>query len=339
MNSGDEWLAAVAQKMCDAQAKGLALTPERLTVKELLARYNSMRRGDWINTRIRNKLEELQLLTSPDFASAWFGGTISITLIPEATDTASRYKGPDPTLRIGALEAAHNRPMSVKPDQHLVAATTVMQLHNFSQMPVIANQRDVKGIISWKSIGARLAMGCDSAFVRDCMEPAHEIDKETPLFDAIAVITKHGYALVRDRQAGNIISGIVTASDLSNQFQSLAGPFLLAGEIEEHLRNLVHGKFTVDQLRAASFNTPDRQIDGAGDLTLGDYCRLLSKPENWELLGLQIDRKEFVAHLDKVRAIRNDIMHFEPEGLEEDEILLLQDLAKFFEELVRMGAM
>ena len=335
MNGGDEWLTDVAQKMRDAQAGGLAPTPERLTVRELLAKYGFMRRGDWIKTRIRSKLEELQLLTTPDFASAWLGDAIAITLIPEA----SGYKGPDPTLRIGALDAAHNKPMSVKPDQPIVAATTVMQLHNFSQMPVMTNQRDVKGIISWKSIGARLAMQCECEFVRDCMEPAQEIDKETPLFDAIGAITKHGYALVRDRQAGNIINGIVTASDLSNQFQSLAGPFLLAGEIEGHLRNLVHGKFTVEQLRAASVNTPDNEIYDAGNLTLGDYCRLLSKPEHWELLGLQIDRKEFVAHLDKVRAIRNEIMHFEPEGLDEDDILLLQDVAKFFEELVRMGAM
>ena len=154
MNGGDEWLAAVAQKMRDAQANGLALTPELLTVRELLNRYGFTRRGDWINTRIRNKLEELQLLTSPDFASAWFRGTISITLIPEATDTASRYKGPDPTLRIRALDAAHNKPKSVKPDQHLVAATTVMQLYNFSQMPVMTSQRDVKGIVSW-SLSAR----------------------------------------------------------------------------------------------------------------------------------------------------------------------------------------
>ena len=319
MNGGDEWLAAVAQKMRDERANGLAPTPERLTVRELLAKYGFMRRGDWINTSIRNKLEELQLLTTPDFASIWLGDTIEITPILEA----SGYKSPDPTLRIGALDAAHNKPMSVKPDQHLVAATTVMQLHNFSQMPVMTSQRDVKGIISWKSIGARLAMGSECAFVRECMESAQELDKETPLFDAIGVITKHGYALVRDQQAGNIISGIVTASDLSNQFQSLAGPFLLAGEIEGHLRNLVHGKFTADQLREASANTPDNEIDDVGDLTLGGYYRLLSKPEHWELLGLKIDRQKFLEHLDKVRIIRNDIMHFKPEGLEEDEILLL----------------
>lgn len=340
MNAGDEWLTAAAQKMRDAQANGVVPTPERLTVSELLAKYSYHRRGDWINSRIRNKLEALQLRTVPDFNRTWLGGVISVELVPEERGMVPSSGRPDPTLRVGALDAAHNKPMSVHPDKPIVAATTVMQLRDFSQLPVMTGQREVKGIISWKSIGTRMVLGCKCEFVRDCMDYAQVIDIETPLFDTIGDITKHGYVLVRDRQAQNVISGIVTASDLSNQFQNLAGPFLLAGEIEGHLRNLVHGKFTVDQLRKVSANAPNgKEINSADDLTLGEYCRLLEKPEHWDLLGLQIDRKEFVEHLDKVRDIRNDIMHFKPEGLDEAETRLLQDVAKFFEELANIRAL
>ena len=340
MPDGDEWLAAIAQKMRGDLENGLVPTPEHLTVRDLLAKYGFMRRGSWIESRIRDQLEAHQLRTVPDFNSTWIGGVISVELVPAESGTAPSNGRPDPTLRVGALDAAHNKPLSVHPDQPIIAATTVMQLRDFSQLPVMINQREVKGIISWKSIGTRMALGGKCEFVRDCMDDVQVIDIETPLFDTIGAITKHGYVLVQDKQSGNIISGIVTASDLSNQFQNLAGPFLLTGEIEGHLRNLVHVKFTVDQLRKVSANTPNgKEINSADDLTLGEYCRLLENPEHWDLLGLQIDRKEFMEHLDKVRDIRNDIMHFKPEGLDEPEIRLLQDVAKFFEELANIRAL
>ena len=52
--------------------------------------------------------------------------------------------------------------------------------------------------------------------------------------EAIPVIVEHGYVLVR--QIDRKISGIVTASDLSLQFQELAEPFLHVREVELHLQ-------------------------------------------------------------------------------------------------------
>jgi CBS domain-containing protein len=46
------------------------------------------------------------------------------------------------------LAAANNPPLNVHPDSPLSAATTIMQLHDFSQLPVLANERTVRGIIS-----------------------------------------------------------------------------------------------------------------------------------------------------------------------------------------------
>ena len=47
----------------------------------------------------------------------------------------------------------------------------------------------------------------------------------------------------------NRIAGIVTSSDLGNQFMELAGPFLILGEIEMHLRRLVLKGFTLQELQ------------------------------------------------------------------------------------------
>ena len=318
--------------------KGAAPNPETLPIRELLAKFGYSRRGDWIVSRIRNQLEELNLRTVPDFEVGWIDSSISIELDSEVTGASPLGKQPDPTYRIGMLDAAHNEPIGVTPNDSLNVATTKMQLHDFSQLPVMETAHSVKGVISWKSIGTRHSLRCECQFVHQCMDPQQEVSINTPLFEVIGTIQTHSYVLVRGDN--NAISGIVTASDLSHQFMQLASPFLFIGEIEGHLRNLIHRKFTVEEMTEASLGQEEgNTIAGTADLTFGEYCRLLQKPERWERIGLNIDRHEFTAHLDSIRELRNDIMHFNPDGLSEKDIKKLQDVARFFEDLVRYGVM
>ena len=201
------------------------------------------------------------------------------------------------------------------------------------------NKWNVKGIISWKSIGARLTHGSKCDLVQDCMEtPAQILQIATPLVEAMSAVTKHGYVLVK-RDDGTI-SGIITASDLATQFETSAAPFILTGEIEGHLRRLIHGKFTLDEMRETAKGTQGgKPIDGASDLTLTGYHALLGKAEYWGRLQINVDRDQFRAHLETVRDIRNNLMHFNPDGLSLKEIAALRNLARFFEDLVRFGAM
>lgn len=346
ISNGDTWLTEIAQRMKNEFENGNAETPERLTVRELIGKYGFLRRSDWINNRIQNRLDELDLVAVPDFTNQWLDTTIAIELDPEITGESSDGKRRDPTRRVDSLEAAHNKPMCVKSGDKLNVAIALMLLHDYSQLPVIDNNHmdknhEVKGVISWQSIGARLALERKCEYVRQCMEsaaqiPKVEILKEAPLFEAISIIAEQGYVLVRDREAGNIIGGIMTATDLSNQFALLAEPFLRVGEIERHLRNLIHRKFTLEELMEAS---QGKKIEGTANLTLGDYQQLLGRPEHWERLGLNIDRREFVKHLCRVRKIRNELMHFTSDGICDEHMQLLRDVAKFFDGLVRMGAM
>lgn len=228
----------------------------------------------------------------------------------------------------------------MKPNDLLACAITKMQLRDFSRLPVIdgtkPNVNNLKGIISWRSIGFRLAFGCECQEVRHCMEPAQKIHEDTSLFEAISIVTKYGYVLVEDRN--RTICGIVTASDLSNQFEKIAGPFLLVGEIEGHLRNLIHGEFTIAEMKGDQQITNDQEITGTADLTFGHYQRLLTNPEYWKRLALSaLDRKEFGDCLESARAIRNDIMHFDPDGITLEEITTLRNLAGLLENLARTG--
>lgn len=346
MRNGEQWLRDVAQRLRDEAEGGALPAPERTTVRGLLEHFCYERRGSIINRRIQNLLEELDLKTEPDFLVEWIDAKISISSASSGGTQPAAGEAPESALRVGSLEAAHvNVPpnsglVSVTRDQSLLAATTLMQLHDFSQLPVMpsGNDRDVNGLISWRSIGERRALGLPSEHVRDCMNPSPEIlPIDMPLFDAIGRIKLHDYALVR--QPDRRISGIVTVSDLSEHFLSLAGPFFLIGQIERNLRRLIHGRFTIDEMREAANHRPGgEQIGGSADLTFGEYCRLLGKEERWRQAGIQASRKEFISRLERVREIRNDVMHFDPDGPDPEDVLLLQQTARFVESLTQAGA-
>ncbi|MGH7134206.1 MAG: hypothetical protein ACREHD_00615 [Pirellulales bacterium] len=90
--------------------------------------------------------------------------------------------------------------------------------------------RTVKGMITWESIGSRIALGKDCQTVQDCMEPhANELRIEESLFEAVRVIAEHDCVLVRGHE--NMVTG-----PISEQFRRLAEPFLLLGDIENRIR-------------------------------------------------------------------------------------------------------
>lgn len=309
------------------------ITPSRITVRMILDWIGVSRRGNNVNWQVRRALEHAGLETQPEFEWAYVHLALKFVKVgsDEDRDASSTI------YRIDGLESANRKPVSVKPECQLSEATTLMLTNDFSQLPVMATEREVKGIISWKSIGSRLALGKRCYLVKDCMDPAQVINAEASLFEAINIIAKQDYVLVRAHD--RIICGIVTASDLSQQFRDLAEPFLLIGECEHLIRRLIHGKFKVDELEEAkNSNDTDRKVTGIADLTFGEYVRLLSDKNRWVKLKLPIHRKEFVSKLDRVREIRNDVMHFDPQDIDPEALQALREFVRFLKELRRIGA-
>jgi hypothetical protein len=201
----------------------------------------------------------------------------------------------------------------------------------------MTSAREVKGIVSWKTLGTRLALKRPCVHARDCMEDARLLPLNESLFSALSIIAAHDYVLVQ--APDKVICGIVTASDLNEQFLLLAEPFLLVGEIENGVRRLLHGKFTLQELESAKAPTDDgRHIETPADLTFGEYVRVIEQEANWKKLKLEIDRAAFVNQLNRVRDIRNDVMHFDPDGLEEDDLKFLREFAQFLKRLRDVGA-
>lgn len=336
--------------------------PAPITVRELLSWFGAQRRGSIIAFLINEELTSVGLKTKPDFYVTYIDGRIEFELSendadehserePPELETTSLSGGPgeegegthirrvlstDPTYRIGRLRWANVTPTSLAPNQSVMQAVTVMLTNDFSQLPVMVGEREVKGAVSWSSIGKSLALGEKCLEVRECMESPRIISSDTSLFDAITEIVKHQYVLVRD--PSNKISGIVTTSDLSLEFQQLTEPFLLLAEIENHVRYLIQkGGFTTKQLQQYCEHESDQSAaDGVFGLAFGDYIRLLESEESWGQLSLALDRAIFIKKLDEAREIRNNVMHFDPDGITDQELDALRKFAGFLQKLQPM---
>lgn len=346
--------------------------PEPITVRQLMAWIGSTRRGARVVYHVRSYLNRNSMGTRPDFESVPLDATIEFYKITEqasmvsngeteepATPTESTFTvtlhseadaeiitspqlvsgaAPEPAFLVSRLPAANIELISVKPDETLNQAITLMLRHDYSQLPVMTNEREVKGVISWESIGPKLALAQEtSEYVRDYMKPHNEIKSSDSIFYAIPRIVDSNYVLVRSEN--RTITGIITTADLSIQFKQLSEPFLLLSEIENHIRKLIDGKFQKEELTSASDpNISDREIETVADLTFGEYIRLFQQPALWAKTGIKVDRKIFVEELDKVRIIRNDVMHFDPDGISDEDHTLLHHFVRFIHEVQSLTA-
>lgn len=311
------------------------------TPKEILKLFGVKKRGWRVIEAVNDILEKNEVFAEPAFGSAWIYGEIILRPKPKVhakSNKPDNNEDFDPTPRISMLRAANltqvkenekgSGLISVTRDTKLSTAIHLMMSHNFSQLPILSGTRTVEGIISWRSIGRALALGklCDC--VMDCKEEVIVLDDITPLFDAVKQILEKEVVLVKSRD--NSISGIITATDIGEQFIKLAEPFLIIEQIENHLRKLLSGKFTKEQIsKAIDPNDAAKDVSRLEDLNFGAYIRIIEKEENFKKLAINIDRKIFIQQLNEVRDIRNDVMHFDPDAVDSKELDLLRQTANF----------
>lgn len=318
--------------------------PLKTSPNEAMTYLGVSRRGWRVDETINGLLEKYDLMAEPSFESTWKWGEVEVRPKPKVpagnqTDDIDDY---DPTPRLSLLRAANLIKIkeegkgvglvSVNRQTELSEAITIMFRYGFSQLPILSGIRDVEGIVSWKSIGKALALGKLCKTVSDCKEEVIVLDSNEPLFSAVKIILEKEVVLVR--QKDKIISGIVTSTDIGEQFISLAEPFLIIEQIENHIRKLLDNKFEIEQLKKSiDSGDKERKIQTLSDLTFGEYVKIIENPDNFLKLKLNIDRVALTRQLDEVRKIRNEVMHFDPEGVSEDDLELLRQTAQFFHEI------
>src|SRR5690606_25566622 len=124
----------------------------------------------------------------------------------------------------------------VHPDCALLEAKTIMLLSDFSQLAVTQSTRKLVGAVSWKSI-ARAGLEGASSPVRGATQPTEALDVDTELFVALPRIVSEDFVITR--HANGLLAGIVTVADVADKYAELADPFLLCGQIDLGLRELL----------------------------------------------------------------------------------------------------
>lgn len=336
-----------------------------VTVRELLRWFGFERRGPQVCELIRASLAGFDLTTAPDFENTPIDAEVSLVrrnVHVSARDASSteEQQGLDDEstlqqqtmvstehalFRIGALpEARRDRHddvrelVSIGPETSLRKAMSVMLARQISYLPVLRNERSITGVLRWKDIGKYLLMMKDAQLddpVERAMSQPREVRVNEPFLRVIPEIIQHGSVLVRDEQRR--LSGIVTKKDLGRRLQDLAGPFVTLGEIERCLRALIErGEFTASELHEIAVDPRDaRAVASVADLSLGEYQRLLEHEEAWRRVGIALDKRAFLAQLQEVRRVRNNVMHFDPESPTAEDRRVLKEFLELAYELRR----
>lgn len=322
MNVREDFLEIV-KEIQENRDKEFEMSP-----RDFLSYFHCEKRTKGNNARIDNFLTSKNLETNPHYSSIWIDGTIKLKHKARARSKSEN----DPILRISILPSANKPPITINRDAKISDAITLMMMHNYSQLPVMSNPKTVAGIITWETLGIGTTNGNLSKEVKDFIKPKITIlELDTPLLEAIKTVISEEVVLVQKKDKS--LSGIVTIADISSQFFTLTEPFLLLEKIENLIRLLLDEKFLLDDLKTVCHEGEFPEF--IDDLTFGQYIRLVENEENWKKLKLNIERIPFIKQLDKIRIIRNDIMHFDPEGITREQRDDLNNMANFLTELIK----
>ena len=302
----------------EAASRASTDDPAEITVRQMLAMIGQARRGPRVVRRLEQYLNEAGLRTDPPFTQTWVDNKIAF-LPATVTSAGGDLEGADEAAPIGikvaSLASANCEIVSVCPQDSIELALSLMQLHDYSQLAVMSGSHSLKGAVTWQSIATSRFKTPEITLTDAMVLHPPEVRYDEDLIPVIPRIAGPGFAFVRGTD--NSISGIVTAADLGERFAQLAEPFLALEELERRLRIIIIRHFSVEEIRATADPSDQRDIESADDLTLGDVVHLLQKPQNFDRLSWPVDRNVFVTALDDVRNIRNELVHFSPDPLED----------------------
>ena len=306
--------------------------PQKITPRQLVNAVGYERRSYNACRIIDEFLEQNDLEVIPHYLDEWADNFVEVRPKEKATKRLRK----DPIKRLGLLKAANTKPTVVDNSDPLSKAITLMMLHNYSQLPVITGPRTIVGYISWETIGEAVSKGETSKLVKDYKrEPVRLLKRSTPLLKAINEVYRNEFVVVVSDD--NSPCGIVTTTDISSQFLTWTEPFVMLEQIENLIRHILDGKILKEDLVKVC-QEDNRKLESIDDLTFGEYIALIENPKQWERIGLKsVDRALFVQSLNKVREIRNDIMHFDPEGIDDSSINTLKTMCEYLTKLTNFS--
>jgi CBS domain-containing protein len=231
-----------------------------------------------VTEQIEADLANHGLMTVPDFRAVSLDTMVRLAVLPgpdeaDGSPETEQPEGPDvlhfatraPSAELveeetrdvgrtlGNVLADDHRLVFVEPSATIQEAVTSMLLYDFSQLPVLAGQRQLRGAATWKSI-AQARQRNARASLSDAIVPARDFFYDTRLLDVLDVLLKEDFVFVR--ALDNRLYGIVTAADVVRVYDDLATPFFLIGEVDQELRRLIRNTFDLDDVQRACASAP-----------------------------------------------------------------------------------
>lgn len=304
---------------------------EMITPRNLFEAFGFYRRTSRNCSCVDSYLSSCEVVVEPHYNDVWIDTQIEIKDISRATRKCQK----DPIQRIKVIEAAHRKPYCVQNDSTLDLAITLMQMNNISQLPITdGNGRNLSGYISWETIGNARTNGVESNLVKDYQSTSYvAMTTEDSLLAAMEAVYVNKFVIIVEK---NEVVGIITKQDIAAQFLRWTKPFILLEEIENQIRKLLEcGKFPLEDLKTLCKDKGEN-VENIEDMTFGDYIAILGNEDNWKKMNLKcVDKRELIKRLDDIRKIRNDVMHFDPEGLTEEQCQKLENTALYLRKIVR----
>lgn len=247
-------------------------------------------------------------------------------------------------------------------NKELRSALETMDDNNFSQLLVIKNnlkngkhpiKSNVQGCISYDSICKKLMVEdiCLDAHVKDFLEQDDKIlwvESNKYISDVAKQLKEHEYVIVVGEDS--TILGFVTAYDISKLYLDMVTPYSLIEKIESCLRQLmstvtlpeikdaVIEKFLQRSDRSATpaikEETDSRiieRLEDVNDMEFWMYSAVFEKM--WSRFNLRKDKKDFLAKLEAIRKIRNEIMHFRIDNNTKDNERMLSSMGDYLDKV------
>lgn len=222
-------------------------------------------------------------------------------------------------------------PVFVEYETSVNQALSLMKKNNFSQIPVKAGN-EVLGIFSYRSFSSRIVeiigekLDLDHFAVGEFIEPVDFVDILDDLTKSLDKLDNRDVVLVGNR---NDLRGLFTPIDLVKYLYKLSSPFILLGEIEGAIRNILRSCTTpgqlieMAQLTLAQVYQPDKMPKSIEEMTFNDYVQIIGDGRTWKsfeaaFMPGDLQRKRTRAKLEEIRALRNDVFHFRREITEDD---------------------
>jgi CBS domain-containing protein len=264
---------------------------------------------------------------------------MNVPQVDSAVDTLVEQVMADLTSvfhRVNNVLPEEQDPLCIPLDMPVSEALVLMNKNGFSQVPIRAGD-EILGIFSYRTFSQKLSsftgekIDLNILQVGEFIEKADFIDVLDDLVKTLDSLDRSDVILVGNRRN---LNGILTPIDLVQYLYKLSSPFVLLGEIEKGIRNIIRDSCTPEQLQEMMTQTlsqvyqADNMPASLEAMTFNDYIQVIGDGRTWKFFeGIfgagDLQRKRTRAKLKEISNIRNDAFHFKRELLENDINILV----------------